>query len=617
MAKEQQTYPRFTLSQRLEHWVMTLSFIVLSITGLPQRYPLSFWADPVLGVFGGIEPARLIHRGAATVFILISIYHFVATGYRIYVRRVRLSMLPSFQDAVDMVNSIRYNLRLTRQHPKLPRFNFAEKMEYWSIIWGGVLMTITGLMLWNPIATTRFLPGEYIPAAKAAHSAEALLAVLAIIIWHFYFVHFKKFNQAMFTGRMPRQHMVEEHGAELAEIEAGVVSTPPVPPAVRQRRRQLFIPVAAVILLVGAIGTYFFITFEQTAITTLPPAEIAQAFVPATPTTIPTAFPTPTPRPSPTPGPGGFVAAAPVDSPAIPHPIEGQENCLMCHALETISPFPENHVNWPETTCLGCHARAGEAPLLPASVIPHPVEGQENCLMCHALNKLPENHQVAQFTNDTCLGCHTQEGEAAVEPEDAQEPAAEAEAAAGGPSAIPHPIEGREDCLQCHPMNNLPESHQAAEFTNEQCLDCHQLESGQGEAAPAEEEAEAPAAATALRAADIPHPTEGAMEKCLLCHALEAKNPFPENHANWPESTCLGCHAPAGQEPPLASPPITHPVEGQENCLQCHPLGNLPENHQEAEFTNRECLFCHSTQEAGSQATPEPEQEEEREEDEE
>ncbi len=86
--------------------------------------------------------------------------------------------------------------------PQMGRYTFEEKMEYWAFAWGAIIMGATGFMMWNPISTVKFLPGEVIPAAKAAHGGEALLAVLAIIIWHMYGVHIKRFNKSMWTGKM-------------------------------------------------------------------------------------------------------------------------------------------------------------------------------------------------------------------------------------------------------------------------------------------------------------------------------------------------------------------------------------------------------------------------------
>jgi cytochrome b subunit of formate dehydrogenase len=282
---DERGYKRFTVAQRIEHVLLLTSFTVLSITGLPQLFPAYPWAVGMIGAMGGIEFIRIVHRTAAVLLMLSTIYHGGVVTYKVFVTRVRLSMLPTWQDVVDGVQSLGYNLGLAKTRPAMPRYNFGEKLEYWAVIWGTVVMVITGFMLWNPIATTNFLPGQWIPAAKAAHGGEALLAVLSIVTWHMYHVHLRTFNRSMFTGRLPRHAMEEEHALELAEIEAGITE-PPIDPAVLRRRRRVFYPVAVVISAILLTGLYFFVTYEQTAITTIPRQE-TEVFVPATPTPAP------------------------------------------------------------------------------------------------------------------------------------------------------------------------------------------------------------------------------------------------------------------------------------------------------------------------------------------
>jgi formate dehydrogenase gamma subunit len=411
MAEARKSYARFSLSQRMQHWVMTLSFTVLAVTGLPQRYALSGWAEWMIAALGGIETVRVIHRVAAVVFIMVTLFHFMALVYWVWVKRVRMTILPGLKDVTDMLDALRYNLGLARRHPRLPRYNFAEKIEYWSLIWGSVIMILTGFMLWNPIATASFLPGEFIPAAKTAHSAEALLAVLAVIIWHFYSVHIKTFNRGMFTGKLTREQMEAEHAGHLEELEAGLVP-PPVAREVKRRRERAFLPVAAGASLVMGLGLYTFVTFEQTALTTVPPAETVQAYVPATPT--PTLTPTATPLPTATPvgGEATLVSRAregeAVSAPVIPHGLEGFGECLQCHAAGGVVPYPAGHEQYGANTCLVCHTTQGPGPV-PAAV-QHALEGRENCLMCHGLDLLPESHQAADFTSPDCLQCHAAGG---------------------------------------------------------------------------------------------------------------------------------------------------------------------------------------------------------------
>ncbi len=153
----------------------------------------------------------------------------------------------------------------------MDRYTFEEKAEYWALLWGTVVMVATGFILWNPIAATTLLPGQFIPAARAAHGGEAVLAVLSIIVWHIYGVHVRHFNRSMFTGRMSEEEMLHEHPAELEKIRAGLPYGEQSA-AVLKRRMRVFVPVAALVavLLLGAL--YWFVTFEQTAIDTLPRA---------------------------------------------------------------------------------------------------------------------------------------------------------------------------------------------------------------------------------------------------------------------------------------------------------------------------------------------------------
>lgn len=284
MSEHTETYDRFHIAQRIEHFVLILSFTLLALTGLPQKYPLSPISQAIVSGLGGIETIRIIHRVSATVFLLEAIYHLVYVGYSLWVKNRRATMLPTIKDARDAIQTLRYNLGLSKEPPKMPRYNYAEKMEYWAMLWGFVIMAATGFMLWNPILTARILPGEFIPAAKVAHGGEAVLAVLAIIIWHFYNVHIRTFNKSMFTGKISREQMEEEHALELEKIERGEIPPPP-PPDIQRRRLQVFVPVAAVVTVALLVGVYFFVSYEETAITTiLPGSDDTNVFVPWTPT---------------------------------------------------------------------------------------------------------------------------------------------------------------------------------------------------------------------------------------------------------------------------------------------------------------------------------------------
>jgi len=263
-------YERFRRSDRVQHAVMVVSFLVLTVTGLPQKYIYlnSHYLDDLIDLMGGLETVRLVHRWAATVLMLVTVYHLLAAAHRVLVRRVSLSMLPRYQDVVDGLQAVRYNLGLARERPRTDRYTWEEKVEYWSLIWGTVVMIATGFMLWNPVATARFLPGQWIPAAQVVHGGEALLAILAVLVWHFYSVHLRQFNRSMFTGHMTEHEMEHEHPLELERIKAGTAQAAH-DPLVIAKRQKVFLPVAGVVAALLLAGIYWFVTFEQTAIDTL------------------------------------------------------------------------------------------------------------------------------------------------------------------------------------------------------------------------------------------------------------------------------------------------------------------------------------------------------------
>jgi formate dehydrogenase gamma subunit len=287
-------YLRFTRFQRIEHWVFMASFSILGLTGLVQKYATARLSESIIAGLGGIEQTRQIHHFAAILMMVVVVYHLGVVGYKLFVRRVQPTILPGMHDVRAAIQSLAYYLGMRKTKPQQGRYTFEEKAEYWAVVWGTVIMVITGFMLWNPIATSQFLPGDFIPAAKAAHGGEALLAVLAIILWHFFHVLVKTFNRSMFTGYLSEEEMLEEHPIELADIKAGLDERP-VDPVKTARRRKTFFPVFGVFATVLLAGIFAFVTFEQTALEYVPPAEDVEVFVPLPPTPLPTLAPTPTP----------------------------------------------------------------------------------------------------------------------------------------------------------------------------------------------------------------------------------------------------------------------------------------------------------------------------------
>jgi adenylate kinase len=104
---------------------------------------------------------------------------------------------------------------LAKEKPRFGRFGYPEKMEYWAVVWGTIIMGVTGLMIWFKLGTTHWLPRWCVDVATTVHYYEAILACLAIVVWHFYDVIFDPdvypLNRACVDGRVSPQWYADEH----------------------------------------------------------------------------------------------------------------------------------------------------------------------------------------------------------------------------------------------------------------------------------------------------------------------------------------------------------------------------------------------------------------------
>ncbi len=210
---------RFSVGQRIEHFVLLLSFTMLAITGLVQTYYNTAIGSFILNLLGGIDATRQVHHLFAVLMIIQSVYHVGLFVYELFVYRRISKIWPEWKDITDVIEMLKLNLGMGRQHPRFDRYTFEEKAEYWALVWGTVVMVITGLMQWLPVLVTKYMPGWGIPVARAFHRWEAILAVLAILTWHFYHSVLKVRNMSIFTGIMSIEQMEEEHPIELAYLE--------------------------------------------------------------------------------------------------------------------------------------------------------------------------------------------------------------------------------------------------------------------------------------------------------------------------------------------------------------------------------------------------------------
>jgi cytochrome b subunit of formate dehydrogenase len=219
-------YLRMTLNERAQHLNLAINFTILVITGFALSFPKAFWVSPITDLPAGMTMRGFLHRlcGVATVFL--GSYHILYCAFTKRGRGLIKDMIPGLKDAIDLWETLKNNLFINRPAKtlKMPRFNFREKLEYLGLIWGTLVMTVTGCILWFEVEWLKYLPKWTFDVARTIHFYEAILATLTIIVWHFYSVIFNPdiypMSWAWITGDLTEHEMEEEHGLELERIKA-------------------------------------------------------------------------------------------------------------------------------------------------------------------------------------------------------------------------------------------------------------------------------------------------------------------------------------------------------------------------------------------------------------
>ena len=217
-------YLRMSLNERIQHGTLAISFFALVGTGFALRFPDAWWVagvrviSPIMFELRGIS-----HRLAGVIMLLAGIYHVYYVVVIPRGKKLLHDLLPVRSDLFDAIGIIKYNLNLSKRKPLLGRFSYIEKMEYWALIWGTIVMALTGFILWFDNTFLGLITKSWWDVARTIHYYEAWLATLAILVWHFYFVIFNPdsypLNVAFWKGTLTEEEMLEEHPLELLELK--------------------------------------------------------------------------------------------------------------------------------------------------------------------------------------------------------------------------------------------------------------------------------------------------------------------------------------------------------------------------------------------------------------
>jgi formate dehydrogenase subunit gamma len=212
------TFPRFSASQRWEHAVLLICIAIQLITGLPQKYNTTAWSQVIISSPARLNLLQQIHHISALVLTSLALYHLGKAIYLISRRKLPGDMLPAVQDIKDAWQMLLYLIYVKKQKPAFGKYNFEQKVTYWFLFFAIGIMIVSGYIMWFPVVITRVLPGGVIPAAMMAHSTEAIVTLIFIVLWHFYHVHVERLNLSIFSGWLNEDDMRTYHSSEYSRL---------------------------------------------------------------------------------------------------------------------------------------------------------------------------------------------------------------------------------------------------------------------------------------------------------------------------------------------------------------------------------------------------------------
>ncbi|MEW6456512.1 MAG: cytochrome b/b6 domain-containing protein [Acidobacteriota bacterium] len=243
LIRDDEEFERMSLNERIQHVLLIISFFVLIITGFPILF-YEFKAFKWLFFFQGSFALRgILHRIAAVLLIVLSVYHVFYVIFSDRGRNNVKQLMPKWKDVQDAFGIFMHNLGFTRflykrdilknffnrnpswlflEPPKFERYNFIEKFEYLAVVWGSFVMIISGFFLWFEEVSIALFPKWVYDVFKIIHGYEALLAFLAVIVWHMYNVHLNPENFPMskiwITGKITGKELRLQHPLEYERI---------------------------------------------------------------------------------------------------------------------------------------------------------------------------------------------------------------------------------------------------------------------------------------------------------------------------------------------------------------------------------------------------------------
>ncbi|MCL4558356.1 MAG: cytochrome b/b6 domain-containing protein [Deltaproteobacteria bacterium] len=209
---------RLSKNQRIQHIILLVSMIMLSITGLALKFHNNSFSVWLIRIEGGIWVRGLIHRIFAIVLILLALYHVLWVTFTDEGHRELMAVTPRFKDVTDFLKKLLYNLGLSNQQPRFDKYDYLQKLQYWGVVIGTMIMVITGIVLWFVNQSMAVLPKWAIDVTMLIHGWDGVMIFIVLFLFHLYNVHLNPevfpMSKTWIDGKISIDRLKHEHKLE-------------------------------------------------------------------------------------------------------------------------------------------------------------------------------------------------------------------------------------------------------------------------------------------------------------------------------------------------------------------------------------------------------------------
>lgn len=213
---------RYPLAHRIQHFFLMAILLVLLLTGLPLLFPESGFFKALFIVPEMFTLRGQIHRIAALALVGLSAFHILYLIFSDCAHEDVKLMIPRMKDIKTGIDSMLFSLGVSKERPRVRRFNLMQKLHYCVLCVGVLAMIATGFLLWFQEEAMMLFPKWAFDLAATFHGYEALLVFLVLMVWHIYTVHLTKENFPMskvwLTGKIKAGKMKKLYPEDYDEL---------------------------------------------------------------------------------------------------------------------------------------------------------------------------------------------------------------------------------------------------------------------------------------------------------------------------------------------------------------------------------------------------------------